>query len=99
VRRVDLFGIPAIPSETAGDLRPAVLLYREGEINDHIFDIVTFNSRLPSRTIGDQGRGVSRRHRRPSPPGAWRPTSGIVTVCTAMEAIDDHGERLMRARR
>ena len=48
---------------------PAVRLYREGVINDDIFNIIRFNSRLPSHTIGDIQAEVSAvRHRRA--PGA-----------------------------
>jgi len=32
---------------------PATRLYREGEPNDDVFNIIRYNSRLPERTIGD----------------------------------------------
>ena len=36
-----------------------VRLYREGVINDDIFNIIRFNSRFPSDTIGDLQAEVS----------------------------------------
>src|SRR3954468_22814150 len=38
---------------------PASKLYREGAINDDIFNVIRFNSRMPERTIGDIQAQVS----------------------------------------
>ena len=76
---------------------PVVKLYREGEINEDIFNIVRFNSRLPSHTIGDLQAQVSavvtgvRRTREIAD------KFGADTLTAAMDAINVHGERLALA--
>ena len=76
---------------------PVVKLYREGEINEDIFNIVRFNSRLPSHTIGDLQAQVSavvtgvRRTREIAE------KFGAETLTAAMDAINVHGERLALA--
>ena len=76
---------------------PVVKLYREGEINEDIFNIVRFNSRLPSHTIGDLQAQVSavvtgvRRTREIAE------KFGVETLTAAMDAINVHGERLALA--
>lgn len=76
---------------------PVVKLYREGEINEDIFNIVRFNSRLPNHTIGDLQAQVS------AVVTGVRRTQEIVakfgteTLTEAMIAINDHGERLALA--
>lgn len=76
---------------------PVVKLYREGEINEDIFNIVRFNSRLPSHTIGDLQAQVSavvtgvRRTREIAD------KFGVETLTAAMDAINVHGERLALA--
>ena len=76
---------------------PAVRLYREGIINDDIFNIVKFNSRLPSHTIGDIQAEVSAVVTGVRRAQELSTKFGVDTVCAAMEAINDHGERLARA--
>ena len=76
---------------------PVVKLYRAGEINEDIFNIVRFNSRLPSHTIGDLQAQVSavvtgvRRTREIAD------KFGVETLTAAMDAINVHGERLALA--
>ncbi|MYB45898.1 MAG: hydantoinase B/oxoprolinase family protein [Acidimicrobiia bacterium] len=76
---------------------PVVKLYREGEINEDIFNIVRFNSRLPNHTIGDIQAEVSavvtgvRRTREIAE------KFGVETLTAAMDAINVHGERLALA--
>ena len=76
---------------------PVVKLYREGEINEDIFNIVRFNSRLPSHTIGDLQAQVSavvtgvRRTREIAD------KFGVETLTAALDAINVHGERLALA--
>ncbi len=76
---------------------PVVKLYREGEINEDVFNIVRFNSRLPSHTIGDLQAQVSavvtgvRRTREIAD------KFGVETLTAAMDAINVHGERLALA--
>ena len=76
---------------------PAVRLYREGVINEDIFNIVKFNSRLPSHTIGDIQAEVSAVVTGVRRAQELSAKFGVDTVCAAMEAINDHGERLARA--
>src|SRR5262245_24807293 len=76
---------------------PAVRLYREGVINDDIFNIVKFNSRLPSHTIGDIQAEVSAVVTGVRRAQELAAKFGADTVCAAMQAINDHGERLARA--
>ena len=76
---------------------PVVRLYREGEINEDIFNIVRFNSRLPNHTIGDLQAEVSA-----VVTGVRRTQEiarkfGVVTLTEAMDAINVHGERLALA--
>ena len=76
---------------------PVVKLYREGEINEDIFNIVRFNSRMPSHTIGDLQAQVSavvtgvRRTREIAE------KFGAETLTAALDAINAHGERLALA--
>jgi N-methylhydantoinase B len=75
---------------------PAVRLYARGEQNDDVFNIVRFNSRMPERTIGDLQAQVSacvtgvRRTREIAA------KYGADALVEAMDAINDHGERLAR---
>ncbi|MEV5497651.1 hydantoinase B/oxoprolinase family protein [Nonomuraea fuscirosea] len=75
---------------------PCSRLYRRGVQNDDVFNIVRFNSRMPERTIGDiQAQvsacvtGVRRTQQIAAKYGA-----GVLGA--AMDAINDHGERLAR---
>ncbi|MFG1694419.1 hydantoinase B/oxoprolinase family protein [Nonomuraea sp. NPDC049309] len=75
---------------------PCSRLYRRGVQNDDVFNIIRFNSRMPERTIGDiQAQvsacvtGVRRTQQIAAKYGA-----GVLTA--AMDAINDHGERLAR---
>jgi N-methylhydantoinase B len=75
---------------------PASRLYRAGEANDDVFNIIRFNSRFPERTIGDLQAQVSA-----CVTGVRRTQQiaekyGKETVLAAMAAINDHGERLAR---
>lgn len=75
---------------------PATRLYRGGVQCDDVFDIVRFNSRLPERTIGDIQAQVSAcvtGVRRTQEIAAKYGTDALVD---AMDAINDHGERLAR---
>jgi N-methylhydantoinase B len=75
---------------------PASKLYRRGEPNEDIFNIVRYNSRLPEQTVGDLQAQVSA-----CVTGVRRMQEiaakyGAETVTEAMRAINDHGERLAR---
>ncbi len=75
---------------------PGVKLRSNGVQNDDIFNIIRFNSRMPERTIGDLQAQVSacisgRRRTR-----EIVEKYGIEAMRDAMQAINDHGERLAR---
>jgi len=76
---------------------PVVRLYREGVVNEDIFNIVKFNSRLPSHTIGDIQAEVSAVVTGVRRLQELADKFGVDTVSEAMTAINDHGERLARA--
>ncbi|MEU6715805.1 hydantoinase B/oxoprolinase family protein [Nonomuraea sp. NPDC046802] len=75
---------------------PCSKLYRRGVQNDDVFNIIRFNSRMPERTIGDIQAQVSacvtgvRRTRQIAA------KYGAGVLADAMDAINDHGERLAR---
>lgn len=75
---------------------PATRLYVEGRQNDDVFNIIRFNSRMPERTIGDIQAQVSAcvtgRRRVQELVAKY----GMSTVRAAMQAINDHGEKLAR---
>ncbi|MEV4072979.1 hydantoinase B/oxoprolinase family protein [Nonomuraea fuscirosea] len=75
---------------------PCSRLYRRGVQNDDVFNIVRFNSRMPERTIGDIQAQVSA-----CVTGVRRTQQiaakyGAGMLGAAMDAINDHGERLAR---
>jgi N-methylhydantoinase B len=75
---------------------PATRLYRAGARNDDVFNIIRFNSRMPERTIGDIQAQVSA-----CVTGVRRTQEiaakyGADFLLAAMDAINDHGERLAR---
>ena len=75
---------------------PVSRLYREGVVNDDIVNLIRFNSRMPERTVGDIQAQVSA-----CVTGVRRTQEiaakyGTDTLTAAMEAINDHGERLAR---
>jgi N-methylhydantoinase B len=75
---------------------PASKLYREGTINDDIFNIIRYNSRLPERTIGDIQAQVSACITGVRRTQAIASKYGPETLAEAMQAINDHGDRLAR---
>ncbi|MFF0267043.1 hydantoinase B/oxoprolinase family protein [Kribbella sp. NPDC004536] len=75
---------------------PATKLYREGVANEDIFNVIRFNSRLPERTIGDLQAQVSACVTGVRRTQAIAAKYGVPALTGAMEAINDHGERLAR---
>jgi N-methylhydantoinase B len=75
---------------------PAVKLYRRGDQNDDIFNIIKFNSRMPERTVGDIQAQVSACFTGVRRTQEIAEKYGPATLLTAMQAINDHGERLAR---
>jgi N-methylhydantoinase B len=79
-----------------GLMMPASKLYRRGERNEDVFNIIKFNSRRPRHTIGDiqsQVSAVGTGVRRVQEMAA---KYGSDTIVAAMCAINDHGEKLSR---
>jgi N-methylhydantoinase B len=76
---------------------PVVRLYRQGEIQNDIFNIVRFNSRLPSHTIGDMQAQVSAVITGVRRTKEITDKFGADALVEAMQAINDHGERLALA--
>jgi len=75
---------------------PATKLYRRGIVNNDIFNLIKFNSRMPDRTIGDIQAQVSA-----CVTGVRRTQEiaakyGVSVLYEAMDAINAHGERLAR---
>jgi N-methylhydantoinase B len=75
---------------------PASKLYREGEPNEDVFNIIRYNSRLPERTIGDLQAQVSACFTGVRRTQELAAKYGTETLVGAMRAINDHGERLAR---
>lgn len=76
---------------------PGVKLYSEGQIQNDIFNIIRFNSRMPDRTIGDIQAMVSAVHTGDVRLREIAEKYGPETLLGAMQEISDHGERLSRA--
>ena len=76
---------------------PAVKIYRGGKIQEDIFNIIRFNSRMPERTIGDLQAEVSAVHTGDLRLQEIAEKYGADTLLEAMAEISDHGERLSRA--
>lgn len=79
-----------------GLVLPVSKLYRRGERNEDVFNIVRFNSRTPHKTIGDIQAQVSA-----CVSGVRRTQEiaekyGVDTLKEAMATINEHGERLAR---
>ena len=75
---------------------PASKLYREGRPNEDIFNLIRYNSRLPERTIGDLQAQVSACFTGVRRVQEIAGKYGAPALEAAMEAINDHGERLAR---
>lgn len=79
-----------------GIMFPSSRLYREGEPNQDVLDLIRFNSRMPERTLGDIQAQVS---------ACWSGAQrlkelaakyGVDVLGEAMADIQTHGERLAR---
>jgi N-methylhydantoinase B len=75
---------------------PSSKLYREGVLNEDIFNVIRYNSRLPERTIGDIQAQVSACVTGVRRTQAIAGKYGADTLAEAMQAINDHGDRLAR---
>lgn len=79
-----------------GLMMPASKLYRRGERNDDVFNIIRFNSRRPRHTIGDIQAQVSACFTGVKRVQELAAKYGPQTLAEAMQAINEHGERLAR---
>lgn len=82
--------------EEEGIFFPAVKLYAAGEIREDIFNIVRFNSRFPTQTIGDIQAMVSCVYTGTVRMQEIATKFGLDVLKSSMEEISDHGERLSR---
>lgn len=83
-------------SSQEGLILPVSKLYRRGERNDDVFNIIRFNSRMPKHTLGDIQAQVSA-----CVSGVRRTQDiaekyGVETLKETMQTINEHGERLAR---
>ncbi len=76
---------------------PSVKLYDQGVINEDIFNVIRFNSRMPERTIGDIQAQVSACQTGERRVRDIAAKHGVEVLKQAMREINDHGERLARA--
>jgi len=76
---------------------PAVKIYNQGRINEDIFNIVRFNSRMPERTIGDLQAQVSACQTGVRQIQALARRYSAEVLRDAMRKINDHGERMTLA--
>ncbi len=79
-----------------GLMLPASKLYSRGQRNVDVFNILTFNSRRPRHTIGDIQAQVSACFSGVRRVQELAAKYGRQTVVEAMQAINDHGEKLAR---
>lgn len=79
-----------------GLILPVSKLYRRGVLNDDVFNIIKFNSRRPRPTIGDIQSQVSACFTGVKRTQELAEKYGADTLREAMQAINEHGERLAR---
>lgn len=79
-----------------GLMMPASKLYRRGERNEDVFNIIRFNSRRPRHTIGDIQSQVSAVVTGVRRMKELASKYGTDTIVDSMKAINEHGERLSR---
>jgi N-methylhydantoinase B len=76
---------------------PAVKLYQRGQLNEDVFNIIRFNSRMPERTIGDIQAQVSACQTGERRVQELAAKYGADVLTEALQEIIDHGERLSRS--
>lgn len=81
-----------------GLLMPAAKIYKAGELNKDLLDLIRFNSRIPDRTIGDMNAQISSCRTGERRVQQLVEKFGLETYLEAVEQILDHGERIARAR-
>ena len=81
-----------------GLLMPGVKVYKAGQLDQEIVNLLRFNSRMPDRIIGDMNAQISACRTGERRVSELVTRFGLDTYHEAIEAIFDHGERLARAR-
>jgi N-methylhydantoinase B len=81
-----------------GLVLPCAKIYKRGELNRDLVDIIRFNSRLPDRVIGDMNAQIASCRTGERRVRELVEKFGVEQFETAVEEILDHGERLSRAR-
>jgi N-methylhydantoinase B len=79
-----------------GLILPASKLYRRGDRNDDVFNIIRFNSRMPKHTLGDIQAQVSAVNTGVRRTQELATKYGVDTLTQAMVTINEHGEKLAR---
>ena len=81
-----------------GLIMPASKIYKAGELNKDLEELIRFNSRMPDRVIGDMNAQISSCRTGERRVEELVAKFGLDTFEQAVEEIIDHGERLARAR-
>ncbi len=81
-----------------GLLFPCSKIYKRGELNQELVDIIRFNSRIPDRVLGDMNAQISSCRTGERRVEELVKKFGLETFIQATEDILDHGERLARNR-
>ena len=76
---------------------PCTKIYRRGELQEDIVNIIRFNSRYPERTIGDMRAQISACRTGERRVAEIIERFGVDVFEAACDEIQDHGERLARA--
>ena len=81
-----------------GIVFPASKIYKRGELNEDVHNIIRFNSRMPDRVLGDMHAQVSACRIAEQRVREIVERFGVDTYQAATVQIMDHGERLARQR-
>lgn len=77
---------------------PCTKIYRRGELNEDIVNILRFNSRMPERVLGDMHAQISACRIGEKRTAEIVERFGLDVYEAAIEQIMDHGERMARLR-
>ncbi|WP_247730757.1 hydantoinase B/oxoprolinase family protein [Halovivax limisalsi] len=79
-----------------GVIFPGTKVYKEGEPDEEIMDLIRFNSRIPDKTLGDLNAQIAALQTGADRLRSLHEKYGTDTVETAIESVIDHGERTAR---
>lgn len=88
--------LDSVDAYEEGIFFPASRLYRAGEANDDILNLIRFNSRMPERTLGDIQAQVSACWSGMKRVQELAAKYGADVLAEAMNDIQAHGEKLAR---